>query len=356
MTIKGKFTKLIGEKYVHQIGSGYISAVLIFIIGLSLFTHLGQRTVINPQTNPIEDINSPFKTNFATYNPISLVYTPQINPTKIASDFSNVDLQGFTLTEEEKGLLAQYGFFLRNTDFQTLDELYTSLENKPKFITTDLALHSFHIMFDYSLRYLEVHYFLDDFKTLINELSLDQQQTRNLTTNTDLQEIYRNNIAYLSVIIALIDNSTLNVPSIVLSDVQAELNLINSNSPNYSAIFSYLEDYTQYTPRGHYTRTADLEKYFKAMMYTGRMSFITDLQEPDLAVEQTKMALSLVLSLNRSYENSNLWTLWDKIYGFIADIYAIFGAIDFMIILSGLRAKKTSMIVNKISVNPPTKV
>ena len=33
--------------------------------------------------------------------------------------------------------------------------------------------------------------------------------------------------------------------------------------------------------------------------------------------------------LDKEYKISNLWTLWDKIYGFIADIYAFFGAIDF---------------------------
>ncbi len=34
-----------------------------------------------------------------------------------------------------------------------------------------------------------------------------------------------------------------------------------------------IEDYRQYNPRGHYTRSEDLKMYFKAMMWYGRLTF-----------------------------------------------------------------------------------
>ena len=34
-----------------------------------------------------------------------------------------------------------------------------------------------------------------------------------------------------------------------------------------------IEDYSQYIPRGHYTRSEELKKYFKAMMWYGRLTF-----------------------------------------------------------------------------------
>ncbi|MCK6440461.1 MAG: DUF3160 domain-containing protein, partial [Planctomycetes bacterium] len=39
-------------------------------------------------------------------------------------------------------------------------------------------------------------------------------------------------------------------------------------------IFGYNEDYSQYVPRGHYTRSELLKRYFKAVMWFGRMSFL----------------------------------------------------------------------------------
>jgi hypothetical protein len=40
----------------------------------------------------------------------------------------------------------------------------------------------------------------------------------------------------------------------------------------FSPIFIYKEDYSQYVPRGHYTKSEKLKNYFKAMMWYGRMT------------------------------------------------------------------------------------
>ena len=39
-------------------------------------------------------------------------------------------------------------------------------------------------------------------------------------------------------------------------------------------LFGYSEDFSLYVPRGHYTRSAALQRYFVAMMWFGRMSFL----------------------------------------------------------------------------------
>ena len=40
-----------------------------------------------------------------------------------------------------------------------------------------------------------------------------------------------------------------------------------------SSLFPYELDYSQYIPRGHYTRSKDFERYFKAMMWYGQAPF-----------------------------------------------------------------------------------
>ena len=57
-------------------------------------------------------------------------------------------------------------------------------------------------------------------------------------------------------------------------EARAELNLILgqggfAESPN----FAYTEDYSQYKPRGHYTKNGILEAYFRTMMWFGRLHF-----------------------------------------------------------------------------------
>jgi hypothetical protein len=57
--------------------------------------------------------------------------------------------------------------------------------------------------------------------------------------------------------------------------VEAERKLIDAHEGfGVSPLFKYKEDYSQYVPRGHYTRSFVLQKYFKAMMWYGRMTFL----------------------------------------------------------------------------------
>ena len=55
------------------------------------------------------------------------------------------------------------------------------------------------------------------------------------------------------------------IPEFVKKDVEAELALIEAHEGfGLSPIFRYKEDYSQYVPRGHYTRSEKLQNYFKA--------------------------------------------------------------------------------------------
>ena len=48
-------------------------------------------------------------------------------------------------------------------------------------------------------------------------------------------------------------------------------------------MLGYIEDYSQYKPRGHYTRSETLEKYFKAMMWYGHTGFFINPRNPDVS-------------------------------------------------------------------------
>ena len=97
------------------------------------------------------NINSTVVTDFATYTPQELEYTPQIPKKEIRSNLGNVDLQGLHISSEVKEQLATYGFALEQLSKWDLLDIY-GYDRKPFFISTDVCLHLFHLMFDFSLK------------------------------------------------------------------------------------------------------------------------------------------------------------------------------------------------------------
>ncbi|MGB9578615.1 MAG: DUF3160 domain-containing protein, partial [Halothiobacillaceae bacterium] len=71
----------------------------------------------------------------------------------------------------------------------------------------------------------------------------------------------------------------------------------------------YLEDYTQYKPRGHYTKSDSLKHYFRAMMWLGRMTFAS------AEADKTLGALLLTRSVkNLAVGSRQAQEVWEDIY------------------------------------------
>jgi len=117
------------------------------------------------------------------------------------------------------------------------------------------------------------------------------------------------------------------IPEIVSSEVTSELTNIEGHSGFTSSdIFIYKEDYSQYVPRGHYTRSEALKKYFKTLMWYGRIAFLLKGHEnygqsgeafinPYNARIQTLQACLLAISLNtQQVENRSASEVWDRVY------------------------------------------
>jgi hypothetical protein len=139
------------------------------------------------------------------------------------------------------------------------------------YVTSDTFLHIYHVQFDETLKEIEETEFIPDIKALTTAL-LDIAEADYSDCTGDLKEAAKRNVAYLSVANKLLYPDA-DVPSYVVEDVNSELDRIEAHSDyTESEIFLYKEDYTQYVPRGHYTRSEELQKYFKAMMWYGRMT------------------------------------------------------------------------------------
>jgi hypothetical protein len=84
----------------------------------------------------------------------------------------------------------------------------------------------------------------------------------------------------------------------------------------------YREDFTQFVPRGHYTRSETLERYFQAMMWYGRVSLRLQPNLPefpnDKGMDNTAQAILISLALMDDISTMPAgitgYDMWDAIY------------------------------------------
>jgi len=173
-------------------------------------------------------------------------------------------------------LLEQNGFVILPSDrYKSIYDLYIDAKKRDKsiFVTSDLILHTTHILFDYMLRILELSKLEQEVEEL-TKIMLEKSKLQFESFHKGrIKEAVRRNVAFFSVAAKILEIET-PIPKEITTDVEEELKLIEEHkrlSP--SPIFKYVEDYSQYLPRGHYTRNELFKKYFKVMMWYGRVSF-----------------------------------------------------------------------------------
>ncbi len=233
-------------------------------------------------------------------------------------------LDNVTMTDAQRALLAKNGFVVQTPkpgEYREFYQIYESnrYDTVPVFITTDSVYHVYHLIFDKMLRDLETGYFIATLKNLTSTMLAASYQQYQAVKGTPLEDPALRNVAYLGVAAQLLGLPDA-VPTEAAGLVNAELALINAASgPAISPIWDrpdlpddqkLIEDYSQYIPRGHYTRSEDLKKYFKAMMWYGRLTFRMN---DDF---ETRRALLLVQVLRNATatDGTPAVKLWETIY------------------------------------------
>ena len=197
----------------------------------------------------------------------------------------------------------------------------------PMFITTDLAAHSQHLMVDRLLQYTEETYFNPRVKDLCEAF------IKAIEIQTDVPEDIKNKALFYFKVPELIfrtapkveyvkdgwrtekkyvsaeediQNLLFEYPIEVLKDYLQ----IQNASGEESAVFGTREDFTQYKPRGHYTKNGVLEAYFRASMWFGRIHFAIS-EDDSEAEKMTPIAMFIVDTVRR---NPNLYKKWTEVF------------------------------------------
>ena len=225
-------------------------------------------------------------------------FTPSLEDYKIAEDFYNVvnfsDFGDFT--ERQKEMLLKNGFVITKPknlenneyseepwyyEFDQIHQIYEDNEYKylASFVTTDSVTHIFHIFYDGFLRNLEKEELYPKSIELNKKLLAENINLLSEIKNERLKEIQNRNIAFIATGLKLLGEEPENLPEEAKKIYEEEIKNARSEEIASSAISGRDVDYSQIKPRGHYTRSEELKKYFSGTMYFGQVGLFIDSDE-----------------------------------------------------------------------------
>lgn len=240
--------------------------------------------------------------------------TPAVPEFTVADDLSdlvNADTVAYW-SDEAKAQLRENGFIVVDSSY---DEFYTLYESNrysytPSFVTVDAMLHTYHLYFLYLQRQTEQQHLLPLLEELTAAMLAESQAQAETLAGTDWENAAQRNIAYFSVAAALLDPDagTAGLPPEAAEElalIDAAAGIAPSPVMNLGLAAPALqEDYTQYIPRSYYTDNEELTRYFKAMMWYGRLAFL----QADEDMTRSAVLLNLALRDSGAQEN------WQRLY------------------------------------------
>lgn len=318
------------NKTTQIISVGLILTLLFSITGCENSNQINNQTENTPvpietsaTTNSSFSLNPVFKDEkdrqFSSLDWKPTNYEAKVKPYKVNTDLTNIENidQFGEFTQEQKQMLSKNGFVVMPTSEEQLFYIYEQNEylKVPSFITTDSVLQVYHIFFDYSLRTLEAEKLMNPLQNLTSSMLNKSVTLYNEIKNQEVKKAALKNIAFFAIAQKLLENDPpANIPTEAQNFINSELELIEKTAGFMkSPIFDFQVDYSQFKPRGHYTRSKDLEKYFKAMMWYGLIPMPL-LEEEEIAKDTTAQALLITYSIFSDVNGKSDIDLWETLY------------------------------------------
>ncbi|WP_315342755.1 DUF3160 domain-containing protein [Hoylesella oralis] len=185
-----------------------------------------------------------------------------------------------------KAALGEKGFAIVPSNGLQLFHVYekNDYSNFPSFVTTDLYLQLFHLYFDSVLREIEENKFHD----MLMQLSRDMYRYFSIMANDrSTPSVLVDNAAwcqaYFGVSVGLLSGKLPDgLKGTYKKECTDEMGKIMKSENNFSDLLEFHDVYFNYSlfrPRGHYTRSELLKRYFRAMMWLQTAPFGTDKPE-----------------------------------------------------------------------------
>ena len=253
-------------------------------------------TTAAPTTDPSTTADDPDATGssglrglqpFADYEWVPLLtdatpYGGPATPTSL-DDVLLVDTQQEHLTADARAMLERQGFAAEVAYGAYFHNVYkgAAYEYQPLFVTTDAIYHSWHLVFDKILRNTEQQHLLPILERLLTAAvpaaRLQQQQLAGTALATDAERA----TAYFEAAAELLGLGLGTTSDRATAEVELARQAAGVTTSPISGVsecqfperFDGCVDYSLFLPRGHYTRSADLQRYFAGMSLLGQEFF-----------------------------------------------------------------------------------
>ena len=198
----------------------------------------------------------------------------------------SIDLK-YALTSGEKILLGTNGFVVtERIKPGSFGQGFLDIWNAdlPVFISTDAILHSLHMSYDEILKQTEEQYLIPKLEDILIRLygkvpQLDQKYQSNPAMIPSLMDLD----LFITVARSLLEGQC---ASYYIANTQPVATVLQNIKEAYVGACAPLfadsirvVDYSQFTVRGHYTKSEELSRYFQSMIWLGRTEFY--LSPPD---------------------------------------------------------------------------
>lgn len=242
-----------------------------------------------------------------SWNPASATFWADFNnPDRgwKSSSSGGINLGGLALTEPELAVMRRQGFVVpeRLASHSFADAYYQIFERDlPVFVTSDSILHAWHRSFDAILEEMETYW-----AGPILQLTLDAMAEQVITSQANGSAAQKSALEdadyFVAVAQSLLSGNTVPTRLPTGNRVFATLGAIQAAQPVPFAFFdrSDMVDFGGFTPRGHYTKTVQLQRYFRAMSWLGRVDLRVAGDSTAVSLRQLNAALILTDLLNRS--------------------------------------------------------
>src|SRR3990172_1668552 len=228
------------------------------------------------------------------------------------------------LTADQKTFLAQNGFVVIHSQEAQFGDIRLETARQtgqPFYLTTDAAFHALHLLFDDMLKEVERETFRPQMMSILQATLQEVNSYIPQVTGTSIETETRQAAAYLSVALTLFDQSINIEPSISGIVSQQVEQIMKADGRGFSAIFpDFEDDYGAYKPVGHYAGDTDLEAYFRAMTWFGRMHFLLEQPDNPLFVP-SRLPLIVTLALRNAQVDgqpaSDEWASMHEILTFV---------------------------------------
>lgn len=211
----------------------------------------------------------------------------------------------FSLDDEESAALSQNGFVISaRQEFPSFTYGYSSLymSDLPLFISADSLLDAVHRSYDKMLKEVEEGWLLGELTEQLVEL---RQALATLNADATTREHLD---LYLAVALSLLQESpAAPVAGASSATIDEFVNRAQAASGTKQVVLFDVErdiDFSQFKPRGHYTDSQTLSRYFRAMMWLGRIDFRLIETQPDGSQVFHRLQFEALSALGRLFEQT----------------------------------------------------